>query len=116
MTPTTPTDRFTKLSVSSRRAKGDAYLHRRLKSIHTHRREGVLAGERTPRSAGLVGFAHRVLSETARIEDEGRKVSLLFKTYPITVTHTRSPQVVDAPRTEHSVARVERERLNGTTE
>lgn len=83
MNPTTPTDRFTKLSVSSRRAKGDAYLHRRHKSIHTQRREAVLAGERTPRSAGLKGFAHRMLRDVgARTENEGREVSLPFQTVP----------------------------------
>ncbi|KAJ9116644.1 hypothetical protein QFC20_000577 [Naganishia adeliensis] len=81
MTPTTPTDRFTKLSVSSRRAKGDAYLHRRHKSIHTQRREAVLAGERTPRSAGLKGFAHRMLrDEGARTENDGREAVNAFET------------------------------------
>lgn len=39
MTPTTPTDRFTKLSVSSRLAKGEAFSHRRQRSVAGLRRE-----------------------------------------------------------------------------
>ncbi|KAI5454033.1 hypothetical protein NCC49_005025 [Naganishia albida] len=81
MTPTTPTDRFTKLSVSMRRAKGDAFVHRRPNSIHAHRREGVIASERTPRLAGISGFPHGALRERgSRFEVKGGEVAAHLET------------------------------------
>jgi hypothetical protein len=37
-----------------------------------------MAGERTPRSAGLLEFQHRVREEAVRVEIGGREVSLVF--------------------------------------
>ncbi|GHJ84203.1 hypothetical protein NliqN6_0605 [Naganishia liquefaciens] len=44
MTPTTPTDHFTKLSVSSRRAKGESFVHRRHRSVVGARKDTKTTG------------------------------------------------------------------------